>query len=318
MKTKIIFKTKDTNQNVTESSAMLYMPKNPTGIYFIHHGTIFTNDMAPTNNTNIYDTIAKLFIDSGYMVVFPDYIGFGISYETHFHPYLHKESLAKNSFDLLEYLLENNTIDSNLRIYSAGYSEGGYASLAFVELAQKNKIIINSINGAAPYNLVDSLHYLQKEALYEYPVYIAYIVCAYERIYHLDGLVENMFKSIYAKITSKAFKERYSFERIHKIYPKELSRLIDFNFLYGESELMAVFKSKLEENSLISFVAQGTTLLFSARYDEIVNVNHSLEMYKQIKRDNAVNIDLIIDEESSSSHFGSYGKFLNLIKRNLI
>jgi len=317
MKTKIIYKTKDINQNIIKSSAVLYMPKNPIGVYFIHHGTIFTNDMAPTNNTIIYNAIAKLFVDSGYMVVFPDYIGFGISYETHFHPYLHKESLAKNSLDLLEHLLEKNIIDANLKIYSTGYSEGGYASLAFVELAQKNRIIIDSINGAAPYNLVESLSYLIKDSMYEYPEYIAYTAYSYEKIYCLDGLVENMFKSIYAKVTLKAFKERYSFERIHKIYPKELSRLINFDFLYGESELMTVFKSKLKENSLISFVPQGKTLFFSARYDEIVDVNHSLKMYSHIKRDSAVKIDLIIDEDGDSSHFGSYGKFLSLIKKTL-
>ena len=315
MKTKIIFKTKDTSQKIVESSAILYMPKNPIGVYFIHHGTIFTNDMAPTNNAVIYDTVAKLFVEKNYIVVFPDYIGFGISYETHFHPYLHKENLAKNSFGLLEHLLETNVIDSNLRIYSAGYSEGGYASLAFVELAQKNNIIIDSINGAAPYDIAESMSCLLEGSIYEYPEYISYIAHAYEKIYHLDGLVKNLFKSIYAQITYKAYEERYPFDRMHKIYPRELCRFIDFDFLYGESELMATFKSKLEENSLSSFVPIGKTTLFSARDDEIVNVNISIEMYK--KRKSAVNIDLKIDEDENSSHFGSYPKFLSLILKDL-
>jgi len=148
MKKHILFKTQDTDKKSILSSAILYKSASPEGICFIHHGTIFTNDMAPTNNSVIYDAIAKLFTQKGYIAVFPDYIGFGVSYKTHFHPYLHKETLARNSFDLLEYLFEKKLIDDDMKIFSAGHSEGGFASLAFVELAQKNGIVIDSFSSS--------------------------------------------------------------------------------------------------------------------------------------------------------------------------
>ena len=312
-----MFPTRGIAQKDLKSSAMLYMPKDPKGVYIIHHGTIFTNDMTPTNNSIIYDAIAKLFTQKGYIAVFPDYIGFGISYKTHFHPYLHKETLARNSFDLLEYLFEKNMIDDDMKIFSAGYSEGGFASLAFVELTQQHGIVLDSFSGAAPYNLTKNLHHLLENRIYKYPEYIAYIAYAYEKAYKLEGLVANLFKKIYANLTYQAFENRYSFERVHRIYPKEISRLFNLDFLQQDSTLLNDFKAKLKENSLHTFIPLGKTTLFSAKKDEIVNVKNSLEMYENLKKANVSNVKLVIDEEETASHFGSYAKFLKIVYNSL-
>lgn len=309
MKSNIIFDTLDISGKIIKSSAILYSAVNPVAIYFIHHGTIFTNDMSPSN-ASMYDSIAKLFLDKNFSVIFPDYIGFGISYKSSYHPYLHKKSLATNSFDLLNYLYDNNIIDNDIKVISAGYSEGGYASLAFVELAQEHDIIINSINGAAPYDILDSLDKALVNHIYEFPEYISYVAYSYEKIYMLDDLVNNIFKSFYSKITHKAYRDNYTFERMHRIYPKEISRFVNIDFLNGESQLINHFKLKLKENSLKSFIPIGNTTFFSARHDEVVDVNVTIDIYKHMKESGALNLHLIIDEDMNSSHFNSYPKFL--------
>ena len=316
MKNNIIFNTTDTLENPIKSSAIVYSSRNASSVYFIHHGTIFTNDMTPTN-ANMYDSIAKLFLDKNCTVIFPDYIGFGVSYNDTFHPYLHKKTLAQNSFDLLCHLYNENIISQDIKVFSAGYSEGGYASLAFVELAQQKNIIIDSINGAAPYDILETLSNSIKNTSYEYPEYFSYIAHSYENIYQLDGLLSNMFKGIYPKIIYKAYRDRYPYERMHKIFPKEISRYINIEFLHSEDGLSQLFKEKLQENSLKSFTPIGNTTLFSARSDEVVDVKTTISTYKYFKDRRKSNIFIKIDEESDSSHFNSYPKFLKLLVQSL-
>lgn len=312
MKQCLIFKTEDTAGEIINSSAVLYTPIKPIGLIIVHHGTIFSNDMSPTK-ANMYDSIAKLFLEKNYAVVFPDYIGFGISFSTNYHPYLHKKTLAQNSFNMLQYIYSHKLIGKDCKIISTGYSEGGYASLAFVELAQNHGIMIDSINGAAPYNILNTLNKALIHPVYEFPEYISYIAYAYEKIYKLDGLVNNLFKGIYPNITHRAYEGRYQFEMMHRIYPKEIDRFVNTEFLLGDSEIMQLFKSKLDENSLSSFIPKSNTVLFSARADEIVDVNITLETFNTMKENNALNVRLIIDDNKNNSHFNSYPEFLKTI-----
>jgi len=312
MKNIITFTTQDSFKKAVHSSAVLYTVENPIGTYFIHHGTIFTNDMAPTNAI-MYDAIANLFLKKRFNVVFPDYIGFGVSYENSFHPYLHKQTLAQNSLDLLYYLYEKNLINKESKILSAGYSEGGYASLAFVALAQKNSIIIDSINGAAPYDILKSLHNVLKQSTYAFPEFMSYTLHSYEKIYSLQGLTQNLLNGIYSKITYRAYEERFTFERMHRIYPNDISQLINLDFFYGESELINVFKAKLAENSLSTSMVTGNTIFFSSKYDEVVDVSVSKDIYQVFKKYADNKVTLIVDEDKTSHHFGSYPKFLKLV-----
>ena len=315
-KQNLVFKTQDTKGELIDSSAVFYKTINPIGLIIVHHGTIFSNNMAPTNVKN-YDSIAKLFLDKNYSVLFPDYIGFGVSFTTNYHPYLHKKSLSHNSYNLLLYLYNSNLIHKDCKIISAGYSEGGYASLAFVELAQNHGIMIDSINGAAPYNLFDTLYKGLQNPIYEFPEFIAYIIYSYEKIYKLDGLVNSLFKGGYPKITHRVFKHRFPFEIMHRIYPKEVVKFLDIEFLLGDSEIIQIFISKLKENSINKFVPKSNTILFSSRYDEIVDVTVTLDTFKMMKENNALSVNLIIDDDNNNCHFNSYPKFLKTVLMNL-
>ena len=71
MKKKIIFKTQAPDGHLIDSSAILYTVAKPHYLIVVHHGTIFSNDMAPSQ-APMYDQIAELFLKRNCSVIFPD------------------------------------------------------------------------------------------------------------------------------------------------------------------------------------------------------------------------------------------------------
>jgi hypothetical protein len=95
--------------------------------------------------------VAEVFASQGYVVVIPDYIGQGVDWKN-VHPYvLYPEVSAKTAIDMLtavapeiraHYKLQAGT---TLKLFSAGYSEGGAYSLWFPSYLKSNPSQLNSL-----------------------------------------------------------------------------------------------------------------------------------------------------------------------------
>jgi fermentation-respiration switch protein FrsA (DUF1100 family) len=82
--------------------------------------------------------IAATFAAAGYLVVAPDFIGYGASKDCA-HPYLHSESLASTALDMLRAAKEfaaQKSLCLDPRIFVAGWSEGGLAGMALHQLIE--------------------------------------------------------------------------------------------------------------------------------------------------------------------------------------
>ena len=152
------------------ASGMVSVPVKPAGakspVLSYQHGTIFHDAEAPSNNA-VASEVAVVMASLGYIVLAPDYVGYGTSKGTP-HPYLLSTPSAAAVVDFLtaaKTWRAGQGVADNQQLFLTGYSEGGYVTMAAhralqtsnsVHLAQLRAVV----PGAGPYNVqvtLDSL-----------------------------------------------------------------------------------------------------------------------------------------------------------------
>lgn len=140
---RLVYKTKNWDGTPINASGLLLIPatSNPVPMISQQHGTVFDDAQSPSNfgpNSEAY-LFGTIYSSDGFIIACPDYIGFGESKDL-IHPYEHRASIAQASLDMLrasrEYINANAAIKWDSRLYLAGYSEGGYATMALYKKMQ--------------------------------------------------------------------------------------------------------------------------------------------------------------------------------------
>lgn len=162
--------TIDAKGQSVRASGLVSVPVKAAGakspVLSYQHGTIFKDAEAPSNNA-VASEVSVVMASLGYIVLAPDYVGFGASKGIP-HPYLQSTPTAASVVDFLTaaktWRSQAGVVD-NQQLFLTGYSEGGYATMAAHRALQIN----NSVHlpqlravvpGAGPYNVqvtLDSL-----------------------------------------------------------------------------------------------------------------------------------------------------------------
>ena len=154
---KLVYKTKYPDGEIINASGLVIVPKRNANLSIVcyQHGTLSNRADAPSNYPNAgaeTNFIAALFASNGYLLALPDYIGYGESEDLK-HPYEHAESTATSSYDFLEAVKEFTDykgIGLDDRLFLAGYSQGGFSTMALTKLIEENHIDKWTITAAAP------------------------------------------------------------------------------------------------------------------------------------------------------------------------
>ena len=174
--------------NEIEASGLVAIPlagaDDKFPVLSFQNGTNTLASRAPSVNASDQGMILlQLLASLGYIVVIPDYLGFGAS-ATLPHPYLHKASTVESITDMyraVKELLSPGELNKKLNgdIYLVGYSQGGWASLALMEALSKNPVQGLSLKGTAagsgPYSLTNFTNYLLDQQQYASPSYLGYL-----------------------------------------------------------------------------------------------------------------------------------------------
>lgn len=140
---RLVYKTKNWDGSPVMASGLLILPVTTAAVPMIgqQHGTLYDDADAPSNygpGSEAYQ-VSSIFAANGYILVCPDYIGYGESKNVP-HPYSHRATLASASLDMLraarEYISSDATVNWDKRVYLAGYSEGGSATMALYKKMQ--------------------------------------------------------------------------------------------------------------------------------------------------------------------------------------
>lgn len=308
---KLVYETVDWDGNAVNASGIVAMPQKnnlPSPLLSYQHGTIFLNCDAPSvlcrNDQYNERYFAIYYASQGYIVVAADYLGYGNTNNT-IHPYHHAETLASATIDLLfaakKYLL-NNHIAFNNQLFLAGYSEGGYATLAtqrtLEERYQGEFPITASAPGAGAYDMLGTAKALLDTNIHsplKYPAYVAFVLKAYDTIYNWSA-VSNIFRSSYENIVNTVFDGTNNGDAINRQLTTDIKQLFTAAFLadFNNSPVVpgtAAFLAEkaLQENTIYNWIPRATTYLYHGVDDKTVPYTNALTVLDFMVRQNGAN-----------------------------
>lgn len=189
---KITYKTSYKDQEII-ASGLVALPKTTQGVPMVsfQHGTIAAHSEAPSvlpvtsQESIVYTGLASI----GFIAVVPDFIGFGSS-AAFLHPYYVEYPTASAIIDMIKAAKElaaEQNINFNGKLFLAGYSQGGYATMATHKSIEQNGLpgfnLIASFPAAGGYDVKAMQEYFFGLPTYREPFYIAYVALAYKTHY---------------------------------------------------------------------------------------------------------------------------------------
>ncbi len=189
---KITYRTTGVSGESTLASGALYVPQtglDSVPVILYQHGTIMNRDQVPSARAE--DPPGLFFAGYGYAVAMADYLGLGEN--PGLHPYLHWETEATASLDMLraarEFMNDSLALREN-RLFLAGYSQGGHATMAVHKYIHVNQLdnefsVTGSVPMSGPYALSTAQfdHIFSQDSTYTGSYYIPYIAASYQLVY---------------------------------------------------------------------------------------------------------------------------------------
>ncbi|AQG78678.1 alpha/beta hydrolase family protein [Spirosoma montaniterrae] len=292
------YSTVNTDGKPIKASGAVIIPTATTAMPLLsmQHGTIQNDADAPSyfrsgSEANMFGSV---FASQGYIIAAPDYIGYGASKDLP-HPYEHRATLASASLDMLRAsreFLADNKVNWDKRLFVAGYSEGGYATLALQKKIEEETgsefNLVASSCGAGAYdkpafmrevinNRTSGIDYVNR-------LYV-WVLQSYDRIYGLNRQMSYYFKEPYAaRLTANP----------------TASINVSLNSAFTDSFKQAIndgtdkgFLAAVQDNDIHDWKPRTRTRLYHGDADETVLYVNSKNAYDAMRKRGATNVELI-------------------------
>jgi len=300
---RITYQTKLEDETPITASGVVYLPSQLAAsgkaypMLSYQHPTAFSNAEAPsgTNFTVPAFSYPLYFVTHGYIVVCPDYIGYGAA-DGVAHRYEHRKTLAQATVDMLratkEFLAQNKSVNWNEQVFMTGYSEGGYATLSAQQMINKDYAsalhLAGSSCGAGPYAMSAFFDYITHNptvgqvANYLY----AWETLTYNRIYGLNKPVNYFFKSPYAEQISQ------SLDNARKI-TASFDQICTDEFRADIRNPSSAFGQALADGDVTNWNTPTPTLLIHSQQDEIIPFLTSQQAYSSLLSHGSAKLNLL-------------------------
>jgi pimeloyl-ACP methyl ester carboxylesterase len=296
---KIIYKTRDKNGDLTLASGVLFIPQGVEAmdLVSVQHGTALKRENTGSVNP-LYAMDGIMFSMSGYMAVAPDYIGLGISEDI--HPYLHAELTANAVVDLLRaariYACDEG-LELSDKLFLAGYSEGGYATMAthkIIEADYSDEFQLTAVAPmSGPYDLIGSTRDLLSRDAYDIPAFLAYVVVAYDDIYGWNRL-DDIFNEPYASLFPGAFDGSQELGDVNEQLPTAITALFKTDFISAFlANQETAIQGALEENTLLDWGPVAPVRLYHGTADSTVSIENTLSAYTSLQANGGTKVELV-------------------------
>ncbi|WP_188547945.1 alpha/beta hydrolase family protein [Hymenobacter qilianensis] len=294
---KLTYTTPNTDgRPVTASGAVLVpVASQPLPLLSYQHGTISPKDeaRAPSyyrSGGEVWTAISVL-ASSGYLVVAPDYIGYGASKSLP-HPYEHAASLASASLNMMRAAREfckQEKIQLNDKNFLLGYSEGGFATLALHKLIEEQHAteftVTASAPGAGAYNKSAFANYILKsdKPLNFLGSYV-WVLDTYNRVYNINRPYTGYFQEPWAsQLQANPFAK----------VPEQAKELFTEPFRAGvlnktDQPITAAFR----DNDIYDWRPRAPLALFHGTADDYVPFFNSENAYKAMRARGATQVEL--------------------------
>jgi hypothetical protein len=281
---RLVYHTNPSGEEI-EASGLVSTPVTP-GEYPVlcfQNGTNTLYDYAPSvYPANPYYQLVEIIASMGFVVVIPDYPGFGTS-ENVAHPYLIREATVQSIKDMLRAVSEGAGemfpgITIKNEYYLAGYSQGGWATAALHRALETDPDgefnLAASVCGAGPYNMTNLFDRIFSSSLYPMPSYLCYILNAYKVYNQYTNPVTDLLRQPYASRLSALYNGTLSLDQINAQLNDTVAKLFTPAFVsgYASSETYTSLREALVYNSVTPWAAAKPLFLGHGDSDTHVNV----------------------------------------------
>lgn len=299
----ISYKTSYKGQEI-EASGLVVLPETKESVPMIsfHRGTIVEYADAPSmQSRNSEEVLLYAALSSmGFIAVIPDMLGFGVSTSV-LHPYYIEAPTASAVTDLLvaaKEWAEQRDVKFNTDVYLAGYSQGGYITMAAHKAletsAPEGFNLVASFPAAGGYDLREIQEHFFTVHQYANPHYLAYLGAAYAEYYDNPDIITTMFAPQYAEIIPSLFDGVTSKGEIDAALTQDVSAMLNPELLAnpGDSRF-ETFMALLNENSLTDWTPIAPMYMYHGDADQAVPYDNSVSTYEKLAANGATNITLI-------------------------
>jgi len=248
--------------------------------------------------------VGMLFSGDGYLTVMPDMIGLGSS--TELHPYLIADVSATTVIDMLRSVMQWSTTTSwsvSEDVYLAGYSSGGYVTMAThraIETDYSDDFsVAASAPMAGPYDLSGTmLEVMLRSEPYGQPYFLPYLLMSYNHAYDLYESPSDFLKSPYDQILPPLFDGTHSSAEINAAMPNVPVQIIRSDVLQRvqEDENHKIIQ-RLRENDLINWNPRSPIRLYHCAADMLVPIKNSQRAVQEFG-----SISMLVDPSPESGH----------------
>jgi pimeloyl-ACP methyl ester carboxylesterase len=272
------------------ASGMVAFPDTEEGMPMLNfnHGTTSLHSDAPTVDLLQYSFFSNA-ASAGYILVIPDYLGFGSS-EDIVHPYYRSDITGQTVVDMLIATKELANLEGynyNGDVFLSGYSEGGFATMAAHYNIENNNYsninLVASAPAAGGYDITGMLNYFLSRETYHVPYYIAYVAIGYKTSYNWDISLNSIFNEPYASNIPEYFNGKFSGSQINNVLNDTISSLFNEKFLnetYSNNDF-SIFVDALEDNSLDNWTPRNKMFMYHGSLDITVPYQNSVDTYNR-------------------------------------
>ena len=303
-------------------SGLVIIPHSSTEAFPIltyQHGTVILDSQAPSitgisaDNLEIF-LISLITAPSGFITVIPDYTGIGDPDK--YHPYIiansHTQALVNMIRGVKQLSIElegNDGFQFNDQLFLAGYSDGGYATLASqkgIQIDYFDELSVTaSFPMAGPYDLSGTMvDYFLSEPEYTQPYYVPYVLTSHLWYYQgLDVDFAEYFEPFWADTLPSLFDGTHSGSEINELMPENpLDILLDDVLEEFENDEDHFFRQSLEENTLLDWFPESTTYFYHGMGDDIVPYQNAQIAYDTFVANGAPDVWLTLYPEELGGH----------------
>jgi len=326
---KITYKTTYKGQDIT-ASALVTLPKNAPSapIVSFQHGTVSAYSQAPTA-LGLYDPESILYsalASPGFIAVAPDLLGFGSS-KSVIHPYYVEDltaSAVRDAVRAARDLASDEGVGFNGKLFLAGYSEGGYATMATHKSIEAEPLeqmtLIASFPAAGGYDIKAMQEYFWGLESYEQPFYLAFVAQAYKTTFGWTEPLTDVFNEPYASKIPALLDGSKTNNQINDALTTNIADLVSADILSNidTNKKYEYIVNAFKENSLVDWKPTIPVHMYHGDADVTVPFNNSQITYDKLIANGASASVVTFTTLPGATHYTGIFPYLELVLPQLI